>query len=288
MDTATSTHCRNCGAATSGNYCHMCGQETRLHPPSFGEFMHEFIGHYVALEGRLWGSITRLLFRPGLLTNEYLAGRRKRYVEPLRLYLSLSIIFFAVLKLSGADIVNADEHSARPRGAQVQAPAQAEQQPGKIMDENLERWLQRKAPSVYQAGERFDKMTLRQRGEVIQAGFYKFTPYALFLLMPLFALYLKVLYLGTGRRYGEHLLFALHANAFAYIVLGVFLFLPDGFLKFLAFCWMIGYLPWAMQRVYHKGKWGTAWRWLLLIVLHGLSLSVAILAAIAAGVLTAH
>ncbi|MGO4382104.1 DUF3667 domain-containing protein [Pseudoduganella sp. RAF53_2] len=65
----------------------MCGQEARLHPLSLLEFLHEFVGHYVALEGKLWGSITRLLFHPGLLTNEYLAGRRKRYVEPLRLYL---------------------------------------------------------------------------------------------------------------------------------------------------------------------------------------------------------
>lgn len=53
MDHATDHTCRNCGATTSGNYCANCGQETRLHAPSFGEFMHEFIGHYVALEGRL-------------------------------------------------------------------------------------------------------------------------------------------------------------------------------------------------------------------------------------------
>jgi hypothetical protein len=43
-------------------------------------------------------------------------------------------------------------------------------------------------------------------------AFYSYVPYAIFCMMPLFALYLKVLYLGSGRRFGEHLLFALHTQ----------------------------------------------------------------------------
>lgn len=268
--------CRNCGAATTGNYCHMCGQETRLHAPSFSEFLHEFIGHYVALEGRLWSTITRLLFRPGLLTAEYLAGRRKRYVEPLRLYLSLSIIFFAVLKLSDAGVATVDPHAAPARQHAV------------IINESVDQTMQREAPGIYHSLDRFNKMPDHEQSAVLQAGFYKYAPYAIFLLMPLFALWLKVLYLGSGMKYGEHLLFALHTNAFAFIMLGVFMFLPDGFLKFAAFCWVTGYLPWAMQRVYRKGRWGTFWRWLLLGVLHGVSLMVAIVAVMGLGIISAH
>jgi len=122
----------------------------------------------------------------------------------------------------------------------------------------------------------------------MQAGFFKYAPYAIFLLMPIFALWLKVLYLGTGKKYGEHMLFALHTNAFAFVMLGVFIFLPDGFLKFVAFCWVAGYLPWAMQRVYQKGKWGTFWRWALLGVLHGISLAIAIMGVMGLGIMSAH
>ncbi len=293
MHNTTDNTCRNCGATTSGNYCHMCGQETRLHAPSFGEFLHEFIGHYVALEGRLWGTITRLLFRPGLLTAEYIAGRRKRYVEPLRLYLSLSIIFFALLKLSGTEMVKID---GSPRPPEVQqhvahgnAEPRARQKAQPEADgENLEQVLKREAPGVFEPFDRFDKMTTAEKAALIQASFYKFAPYAIFMLMPVFALWLKVLYAGTGKRYGEHLLFALHTNAFAFIALGVFMYLPDGFIKFLTFCWVLGYLPWAMQRVYQKGKWGTFWRWLLLGVLHGISLSFAILSVMGLGIMSAH
>lgn len=293
MDHATDHTCRNCGVTTSGNYCSNCGQETRLHAPSFGEFLHEFIGHYVALEGRLWGSIKRLVFNPGLLTNEYLAGRRKRYVEPLRLYLSLSIIFFAVLKLSGADLITLDARPVPPeRKEQIERSieekkAQAKAHP-EIVNENLEQVLAREAPSVFKAFDDWDKMDNKKRTDLLIAGFYKYAPYAIFLLMPVFALWLKVLYLGTGRRYGEHFLFGLHTNAFAFLMLGVFFLLPDGFFKFLALCWVAGYLPWAMQRVYQKGRWGTLWRWLLLIVLHSASLTIAILGVMAAGIMTAH
>jgi hypothetical protein len=277
-----STHCRNCGAATAGNYCQQCGQETRLHAPSLGEFLHEFVGHYVALEGRLWGSITRLLFRPGLLTNEYLAGRRKRYVEPLRLYLSLSIIFFAVMKFGGAELVTLDPPAPTP----VQQSAASAPVP--ILDQEMEQSLSRQSPRVAHAIRRFSDMNLDQRATALQAAAFSFGPYALFLMMPFFALWLKMLYLGSGRRYGEHLLFALHSNAFAFIAIGAFVLMPDGFLKFLLFCWIAGYLPWAMQRVYHKGRWGTAWRWLLLMLLHGAVFVVALLAVMAAGVLTVH
>src|SRR6202000_2557918 len=87
--------CRNCGAQAPSKFCPDCGQETTLHPPTLGEFLHEFVGHYVALEGTLW----LLLCRPGWLTREYLGGRRRRYVLPLRLYLTASFVFFLVLKL---------------------------------------------------------------------------------------------------------------------------------------------------------------------------------------------
>lgn len=285
MHNTTDHTCRNCGATTSGNYCHMCGQETRLHAPSFGEFLHEFIGHYVALEGRLWGTITRLLFRPGLLTTEYIAGRRKRYVEPLRLYLSLSIIFFAVLKLTDVGVVTVDPHVAPPE-VQQQARAEREQAPGDA--EQVQQVLQRRAPGIYQSIDRFNKLPDHEKSAVMQAGFYKYAPYAIFLLMPLFALWLKILYIGTGKKYGEHLLFALHTNAFAFVMLGVFMFLPEGFMKFLAFCWVAGYLPWAMQRVYKKGKWGTLWRWLLLGLMHGISLAVAIFLAMGLAIVSTH
>src|SRR5450830_879436 len=110
MSTAAAPeNCANCETPLSGHYCSHCGQEAVLHHASTREFLHEFVGHYVALEGKLWGSLVRLLFRPGLLTNEYIRGRRVRFVQPLRLYLSFSLLFFALLKIGGHDAEMSDD-----------------------------------------------------------------------------------------------------------------------------------------------------------------------------------
>jgi len=91
--------CRNCRADAPGAYCPACGQETALQLPSAGRFMREAAGRYVAFDGRMWRTLAALLFRPGFLTREYLAGRRKRYVRPARLVLVLAIVLFAAMRL---------------------------------------------------------------------------------------------------------------------------------------------------------------------------------------------
>mgnify|MGYP001057476860 CR=1 FL=1 len=72
-------------------FCPVCGQETNLRPPRLGEFLQQFGGAYFATEGALWRTLKLLLFKPGELTRQYLAGRRKHYVLPLRLYLTISL-----------------------------------------------------------------------------------------------------------------------------------------------------------------------------------------------------
>ncbi|UGQ45887.1 DUF3667 domain-containing protein [Massilia endophytica] len=286
------TICRNCNATAGGNYCHNCGQETRLHAPSFGEFLHEFVGHYVALEGRLWGTIGRLLFRPGALTNEYLAGRRRRFVEPLRLYLTLSILFFALFKFSGTAPVHVGEKDVDVKvAASVQTEDEKERAERK--HKNLQEFKSSVPGGQYMEGlgeaiDRFDNLSPDAKTQVLKDGFFRYAPYAMFLLMPLFAVYLKLLYLGTGRRYGEHLLFALHTNSFAFIMFGSFLYVPDGLVKTVLVFWLLGYLPWAMRRVYQKRWFGTIWRWLVLALLHTLSLGFGVLGALGMGVALAH
>ena len=97
-----SLNCRNCGVSAPDHYCPHCGQETREDPPSFREFVHEFILHYFAAEGRLWNTLAALVLHPGRLTIDYLRGRKLAYVLPLRLYLTVSVVFFLLLKIAAA------------------------------------------------------------------------------------------------------------------------------------------------------------------------------------------
>ena len=85
--------CLNCNTVLvpGARFCSQCGQDTANHPPSLFEFVHEFVSHYIAVEGTLWKSLWGLMARPGFLTQEYLAGRKQRYVLPLRLLLTLGL-----------------------------------------------------------------------------------------------------------------------------------------------------------------------------------------------------
>ena len=283
------SHCHNCGAAVSYHYCAVCGQQTRLHVASAGEFIHEFVGHYVALEGRLWQSLRFLLFRPGFLSAEYIAGRRVRYVEPLRLYLTFSLLFFALFKFGGFEVVNVDPPDPRPAVLRLEPgaagtgraasaaplPAAADRPEGP----DVHATLAGVNPTLANKVSGFFKKTPQEQNRAFASAFFSYAPYAIFCLMPLFALYLKLLYLGSGRRYGEHLLFALHANAFAYLMLGAAIALPWEFGRFLLIVWLCAYLPLAMRRVYGGRTSLILLRWVVLMLLHLLSIGAAILLA---------
>jgi hypothetical protein len=308
--------CPNCGADVSGNFCHECGQETVLHPPSSREFLHEFIGHYVALEGKLWKSLGLLLFRPGRLTLEYIKGRRVSYVQPLRLYLTFSLIFFAVLKFSihenPHDQIKVGQKQSTPAAAKDARPAAPPQEdddetdrhgkqakpvnedhPGEIrkgtkgVHEVVGRVNQGLADSLVDKIEHFGDLPGAEQKRLLSTAFYGYTPYAIFFMMPVFAFYLKMLYLGSGRRYGEHLLFALHANGFAFLAMTLMILMPTGFglVEWLLGLWLAFYLPTAMRRVYGGSRKLTGLRWIVLMLLHLLTLGLAIGAAVAFGVL---
>ncbi len=289
----TSSVCKNCCAATNGNYCHHCGQATHLHVPSAREFLHEFIAHYVALEGTLWQSLRRLILQPGFLTCEYIEGRRVRYLPPLRLYLTFSIIFFALFKFSGFAVINLGDD--KPAAVVVVADDDRSRAPPMVAGtpEHTTEFKRSMEPVVAEIGtmnanlgqkvQHFLDLPRSAQEAALKQAFFSYTPYAVFALMPVFAFFLRVLYIGTGRRYGEHFLFALHSNAFAFLLFSVLLLLPPslGFLELPLSLWLMAYLPLAMHRVYGGRLLATGLRWVLLSFLHVLSLILAVIFAMA-------
>lgn len=92
--------CRNCEATLAGRWCHACGQDSRDPLRDFGALTGEFLDNVFGWDSRL-GRTLRLLFgAPGALTTEFVAGRRARYLGPLRLYLIASFAFFACYTLT--------------------------------------------------------------------------------------------------------------------------------------------------------------------------------------------
>ena len=92
-------HCLNCEHELNSEFvfCPMCGQETKDTAKSVGHFIHHFANDYFTFDSKILKSFGPLLFKPGFLTKEFFAGRRVRYIPPMRMYLFVSIIFFLVL-----------------------------------------------------------------------------------------------------------------------------------------------------------------------------------------------
>jgi len=91
--------CPNCGSTIAGAYCGTCGQKAQSLREPVRRFVVEALDEFIGLDGRFWRTMGLMLFRPGRLTNEYLTGRRVRYLRPLRIYISTTIIFFFLISV---------------------------------------------------------------------------------------------------------------------------------------------------------------------------------------------
>ena len=88
------THCENCGAELQGHWCAQCGQPAIEYRRSFRYVVADLLNEFLNWDSKFFTTIALLILKPWRLTNEFLAGKRVRYVNPLRLYLLASILFF--------------------------------------------------------------------------------------------------------------------------------------------------------------------------------------------------
>jgi hypothetical protein len=93
------THCENCGAPLTGEFCSACGQHAVDYRRSLWRVLIDAADSFLNWDTKFLASIWILLTKPWKLTNDFNAGRRARYVHPLRLYLLASILFFLIFKL---------------------------------------------------------------------------------------------------------------------------------------------------------------------------------------------
>lgn len=97
--------CANCGATLSGAYCHACGQSAHIHR-SLLHMVEELLHGLFHFDTKAWRTIPALIFRPGKLTRDYIAGKRTSYVSPLALFLFLIFLMFFVFSYTMDDTNN--------------------------------------------------------------------------------------------------------------------------------------------------------------------------------------
>jgi uncharacterized protein DUF3667 len=261
--------CENCGAPVAGKFCGACGQRRDAPVHTLWHFTQLATEDLTHADSRLWRTLAALLFKPGLLTREFLSGRRARYLPPVRLYLVLSVVFFLVASAVQSKLVvmEFDDKPAAGKTAVVETleevPAlkpKAGETPGQLADRVCADanyngpWAGTLRPLFQQACRK----SIADNAHV-QDAFMHNMPRAMFIFLPLLAGLMMLMYWRPRHYYVEHLLLFVHNHAVAFLVLGVVLLLgklaPDipalGFAIFLYFTW---YAYRSMRVVYGQGR----------------------------------
>ena len=223
MRTRVST-CLNCASTLTGPFCSNCGQRVVPPHPTTKELVGDAYDELVGWDGKFARTIRLLLTRPGELTRAVIEGQRTRYVRPVKLYLSCSVLFFLVQAGVPFPDMNADFEI----GFGISAGQAMDQTPGEValgkavtgglssltpaeradLDREIAAQPSLIRPMIRAMAEDYDGV-MRRAEEAI--------PRVLFVLIPALALVLRLFY--RRRHYPEHLYFATHFGAFVFVVL---------------------------------------------------------------------
>ncbi len=224
--------CVNCGAVLTGTYCAQCGQKRFVESDRrFGHLVRQFVGSLTDLDGRVWRTLIALLFKPGLLSREYMEGRRARWISPVSLFLAVSVVYF-VAPLHGGDLtlqfnqqVTGELRTLARSPDEKPLAAAALARNGQAHSAITSRWIAQRVQ------ERDAAMRASSKG----AAGYSYHDYriaydakaddvskALILVhIPFVALVLMLVFARQHRYFAEHFVFALHFFSFSILALEV-------------------------------------------------------------------
>ena len=267
--------CPNCGSGQVADYCAACGQRAGDLRTPVREFLREALDDVFSLDSRLWRTLGALFRRPGSLTADYCAGRRARFVPPLRLYLIVSFATFLLLVAMAPNAV-LDTTGTNPwaplRIGSGPSPVELPDRAGPFAVSVTE--ADDAAPAEGAAGW-FTEHVVRPalaNPERVQRLFHQRLQWTVFALVPLFALWLRLLYGRRERFFVPHLVFALHFHTLAFVlamggVAGTVL-LGTQIPSLIAFLAVLVTLFVSLRRVYGEGVLKTLVKQCLLASVH--------------------
>ena len=278
--TPTASTCSNCGTALVGEFCHACGQKRFVESDRrFGHLLHQFFASLTDIDGRAWRTIRALLFQPGLLTSEYFAGRRARWLAPVSLFLAVSVLyFFAPMRGGDLTLQFNQQVAGRIRSlalgpdetltpAQIAAGAQSH---SAWTGPWIERRVAGRDAAARVASSGAAGYSYRDYRLAYDAKANDVSKALVILHVPAAALALMLMFVRKRRYFAEHFVFALHYLAFWMIALvlvsqliNAIRLLPDAWQPSdAAYDWLMrtvlpAYVVIALHRAYATG-WPTA------------------------------
>lgn len=254
--------------------------------------MNHAVSDYFHFDEQFVSTLRPLLFKPGFLTNEYLAGRRANYLHPVKMYIFISVIYFLLAFSFNTDNKGVFQIHMKPTAGLLaqnkpQKPAKVSpidrpvKKPSEIAgaDTTYAQYLatQQKLPDAKRDG--FWKKLFAERTYAYKAKYgsratevfieevkHNF-PKMMLLVLPLFALILKIAFRKNHKYYVEHLIFGFHYYSFLFLflsaVLLLILIIPStwtwaiGLLGFVEFTVVTVYFYKSLRAVYQRSPFRT-------------------------------
>jgi hypothetical protein len=195
LGASSSDSCGNCGAPLSGPFCSQCGEKKiSAKDYSIAHVVEEVLGELIHFDSRLLRTLKLLFTKPGQLSNAYFHGGRSRYTKPLTVFIIINVIFFfAQPGLFGSKYARYMKNPAHAAAVRNQLSQSGESQ------------------QSYKA--RFDANLQNQKKSLLIVS------------VPLLALFMAILFVGSGRTYAEHLVLSVQVYAFLLAYLAAVAFL---------------------------------------------------------------
>jgi thiamine biosynthesis protein ThiS len=192
FQTAAAWTCPNCGGTSTAGFCSNCG-EKRFSSADLS--VRHLLSHALEVvfhaDSKIFRSFRLLFTRPGLLSSEYVRGRRKPYVHPFQVFFVANLIYFFVQPLTGWSGLKTT-----------------------LSTHMNDLFYSPLATRMVQHRLAAKGMSLEEFARVFNHTVDVDARSLVLVMVPMFALVVWVLEWRKGRFLTEHLVFALHSYAF--------------------------------------------------------------------------
>lgn len=358
-------NCLNCGHDVEEHFCPKCGQENIEVKEDALHMVAHAIADYFHFEHKFFGTLKPLLLQPGELTKQYVAGKRVKFIHPIRLYIFVSIVFFLIILSGSKNIDSNSKEKEKTKTTASKTPTTTKDSVDKPKKElsateikeiketlkfvpnanGLRDSVIKKAiieetnakkeddgPSIRIGNGKKTKFSNKwttedttvalyeknqaalakdKRDGFIKHYFIKRTieldqyenpeekfledmlhniPKMMFLLLPMFALILKLVYINKEKYYYEHLIYSFHLHSAIFLSILVtmllqwlFAFVYDisGWLSFLCTIYIIWYIYRSLRTFYASTRWVTVLKLFFLSFAYNIVLTICFLVIIA-------
>jgi hypothetical protein len=314
-------NCLNCGENVIDRFCHKCGQENVEVKESFGHLIMHFIEDLTHFDGKLWKTLKLLLFKPAKLTQLYMDGQRANYIHPIRMYLFISTIFFLFIfsgeQVNKPEMIKPLPAIALPNPVLPNSVVSKKANPKKENRLNLHiggdsityqtildydsaqlKLPTAKKDSWFESSLVKKSIELNNKfkddkfkfGEALMEQFQHYFSRMLYISLPMFALFLWVLYRRNKNHYFvDHLIFSLHIYCAFFIILFVLKLFnlsteyifhkpPFGSAAIITSALMFFYLYKALRNHFNQSRAKTVMKFLILNILTAILMAVLMLA----------